>query len=132
MRRAVLAVWKGLLWLLEFLLTPIIERNPNRHAGYSVATDLVLSSTSIALLAACAAATYRVAFFDGSLGWPDAAVFTVALLALILKRKLDLATPDQAVGLLKALIGRLGRGDPGIPLVEQEAGSRAEVFGQEG
>ena len=132
MRRAVLAVWKGLLWLLEFLLTPIIERNPSRHAGYDVASDLVLSSTSIALLAACAAAVYRVAAFPGSLGWPDAFVFAFALLALILKRKIDLATPGQAISLLRGLIDKFGRGDPGIPLAEQEAGSRAEVEGQEG
>lgn len=131
MKKVARAVWTAILTVGEFFLTPIIERNPRRMAGYSLA-DVILSSTAIVLLAANAAAIYRVAFYKGALGWPDAWAFLGALLLLVLKRHLDLINTDDAVDLLKTFIQRSGHGDVGVPLEEQERGSREQVDGQEG
>lgn len=108
MKALALKLWSIAVVVAEFLLTPILERNQLRKGTH---TRWVISSTQVVLLAGAGAIIHRIADTKIPVGHPDAIIFALVVLLIYFKRKLDLATPAQAIDLIKTLLQRQGIGE---------------------
>lgn len=89
-------------------ITPLLEKNAIKTLALGV--PLVFSMSRIVVLA-FAAGMVRQLWKVGIVSWPEATLAMTIVLALPMLGALERAAPEQALDVLKTLIGRFGVGD---------------------
>jgi hypothetical protein len=100
-------IWKGARAGWVALLTPLLEKNVVKTVAVDV--PLVFSMSRVIVLA-FAVGMLRQIWRGGVAGWPDATLAIAIVLALPTLAAVERATPSDAIGLAKTLIGRFGIG----------------------
>lgn len=93
------------------LLTPLLEKNPSKTRVSRCHVPVVLSMTRVVVL------LFALSLLDqveraGVVGWPEATLCMAIVLALPMLNALERVKPEQAAGLMKAVVEKAGSGGP--------------------
>jgi hypothetical protein len=96
--------------LLLAIATPLLEKNAAKTvAARSLKVPVVFSMARVVVLAFAISMVHE-SWYAGIAGWPEATLSIAIVLTMPILSALERVTPEQAIGLAKAMLGRFGVG----------------------
>jgi hypothetical protein len=96
--------------LVLAIATPLLEKNAAKTvAARSLKVPVVFSMTRVVVLAFAISMVHE-SWYAGIAGWPEATLAIAIVLTMPILSALERVTPEQAITLAKAMLGRFGVG----------------------
>ena len=97
--------------LLLAIATPLLEKNAEKTAAARSLKVPVVFSMARVIALAFAISMVHESWYAGIGGWPEAALSIAIVLTMPILSALERVTPDEAISLAKAMLGRFGIGE---------------------
>jgi hypothetical protein len=97
--------------LLLAIATPLLEKNAAKTAAARSLKVPVVFSMARVIALAFAISMVHESWYAGIGGWPEAALSIAIVLTMPILSALERVTPDEAISLAKAILGRFGIGE---------------------